>query len=141
MLTEKTSSLSPFQRTRGMLRLLARTVHRVWENQANSHRFMGAEASFLAPFRFPPRRPLPTVNVMLLSKTYREKYWGPYRFPWQVSRVPRRDHQSIIPSWFKRARTRNHRANVMAAMRDPSVDYGCLVLPERRRGWHRFDWY
>src|SRR5262249_35399028 len=32
MLTEKTASLSTFQRTRGMLRLLARTVH-LWRNQ------------------------------------------------------------------------------------------------------------
>jgi hypothetical protein len=33
MLTEKTASLSTFQRTRGMLRLLARTVHLLWRNQ------------------------------------------------------------------------------------------------------------
>ncbi len=33
MLTEKTASLSTFQRTRGMLRLLARTVHHVWRTQ------------------------------------------------------------------------------------------------------------
>ena len=33
MLTEKTSSLSTFQRTRGMLRLLARTVHHLWRIQ------------------------------------------------------------------------------------------------------------
>src|SRR5208282_4618447 len=33
MLTEKTSSLSTFQRTRGMLRLLARTVHLLWKDQ------------------------------------------------------------------------------------------------------------
>jgi hypothetical protein len=33
MLTEKTASLSTFQRTRGMLRLLARTVHILWRNQ------------------------------------------------------------------------------------------------------------
>jgi|SRR5271157_1552407 len=32
MLTEKTSSLSTFQRTRGMLRLLARTVHLLWRD-------------------------------------------------------------------------------------------------------------
>ena len=31
VLVEKTSSLATFQRTRGMLRLLARTVHRLWE--------------------------------------------------------------------------------------------------------------
>ncbi|MBV8817578.1 MAG: ATP-binding protein, partial [Acidobacteriaceae bacterium] len=35
MLTEKTASLSTFQRTRGMLRLLARTVHLLWRNQPN----------------------------------------------------------------------------------------------------------
>ena len=34
VLTEKTSSLSTFQRTRGMLRLLARTVHLLWKNRA-----------------------------------------------------------------------------------------------------------
>ncbi len=33
LLTEKTASLSTFQRTRGMLRLLARTVHLLWRNQ------------------------------------------------------------------------------------------------------------
>ncbi|MBI4876744.1 MAG: ATP-binding protein [Acidobacteria bacterium] len=33
MLTEKTASLSTFQRTRGMLRLLARTVHYLWRLQ------------------------------------------------------------------------------------------------------------
>ena len=33
MLTEKTASLSTFQRTRGMLRLLARTVHHLWRIQ------------------------------------------------------------------------------------------------------------
>jgi hypothetical protein len=33
MLTEKTSSLSTFQRTRGMLRLLARTIHHLWRIQ------------------------------------------------------------------------------------------------------------
>jgi hypothetical protein len=33
MLTEKTASLSTFQRTRGMLRLLARTVHHIWRIQ------------------------------------------------------------------------------------------------------------
>ena len=33
MLTEKTASLSNFHRTRGMLRLLARTVHLLWRNQ------------------------------------------------------------------------------------------------------------
>ncbi len=33
MLTEKTSSLSTFQRTRGMLRLLSRTVHQLWRIQ------------------------------------------------------------------------------------------------------------
>jgi hypothetical protein len=33
MLTEKTSSLSTFQRTRGMLRLLARTVHLLWKSR------------------------------------------------------------------------------------------------------------
>jgi hypothetical protein len=33
MLTEKTASLSTFQRTRGMLRLLARTVHHMWRIQ------------------------------------------------------------------------------------------------------------
>ena len=33
MLTEKTASLSTFQRTRGMLRLLARTVHLLWRNR------------------------------------------------------------------------------------------------------------
>ena len=33
MLTEKTASLSTFQRTRGMLRLLARTVHHLWRTQ------------------------------------------------------------------------------------------------------------
>ena len=33
MLTEKTSSLATFQRTRGMLRLLARTVHSLWTQQ------------------------------------------------------------------------------------------------------------
>ncbi len=33
LLTEKTSSLSNFQRTRGMLRLLARTVHLLWRSQ------------------------------------------------------------------------------------------------------------
>ena len=33
MLTEKTASLSTFQRTRGMLRLLARTVHLLWREQ------------------------------------------------------------------------------------------------------------
>ena len=33
MLTEKTASLSTFQRTRGMLRLLARAVHHVWRTQ------------------------------------------------------------------------------------------------------------
>jgi len=32
-LIEKTSSLSTFQRTRGMLRLLARTVHQLWKEQ------------------------------------------------------------------------------------------------------------
>lgn len=31
VMTEKMSSLSTFQRTRGMLRLLARTVHRMWD--------------------------------------------------------------------------------------------------------------
>ena len=34
MLTEKTASLSTFQRTRGMLRLLARTVHLLWRGQS-----------------------------------------------------------------------------------------------------------
>ena len=33
VLTEKTASLSTFQRTRGMLRLLARTVHWLWKNR------------------------------------------------------------------------------------------------------------
>jgi hypothetical protein len=33
MLTEKTASLSTFQRTRGMLRLLARTIHQLWRTQ------------------------------------------------------------------------------------------------------------
>lgn len=33
MLTEKTASLSTFQRTRGMLRLLARTIHQLWRIQ------------------------------------------------------------------------------------------------------------
>jgi hypothetical protein len=33
-LVEKTSSLSTFQRTRGMLRLLARTVHHLWNDQS-----------------------------------------------------------------------------------------------------------
>jgi hypothetical protein len=33
MFKEKTSSLVNFQRTRGMLRLLARTVHHLWQNQ------------------------------------------------------------------------------------------------------------
>jgi len=33
MLTEKTASLSTFQRTRGMLRLLARTVFQLWRTQ------------------------------------------------------------------------------------------------------------
>jgi hypothetical protein len=33
MLTEKTSSLSTFQRTRGMLRLLARTAHLLWNQR------------------------------------------------------------------------------------------------------------
>lgn len=33
LLTEKTASLSTFQRTRGMLRLLARTVHHLWRIQ------------------------------------------------------------------------------------------------------------
>lgn len=33
MLTEKTASLNTFQRTRGMLRLLARTVHQLWRIQ------------------------------------------------------------------------------------------------------------
>jgi len=33
LLTEKTATLSTFQRTRGMLRLLARTVHSLWEQQ------------------------------------------------------------------------------------------------------------
>jgi hypothetical protein len=33
MLAEKTASLSTFQRTRGMLRLLARTVHHIWRIQ------------------------------------------------------------------------------------------------------------
>jgi hypothetical protein len=33
LLTEKTSSLSTFQRTRGMLRLLARTTHLLWKEQ------------------------------------------------------------------------------------------------------------
>ena len=33
MLTEKTASLSTFQRTRGMLRLLARTIHHLWRTQ------------------------------------------------------------------------------------------------------------
>ena len=33
VLTEKTSSLANFQRTRGMLRLLARTVHDLWQKQ------------------------------------------------------------------------------------------------------------
>ncbi len=33
MLTEKTSSLDTFQRTRGMLRLLARTAHSLWKNK------------------------------------------------------------------------------------------------------------
>ncbi|MHB1424619.1 MAG: ATP-binding protein [Gemmataceae bacterium] len=33
VLTEKTASLSTFQRTRGMLRLLARTVHLLWKNR------------------------------------------------------------------------------------------------------------
>ncbi len=33
MLTEKTASLSTFQRTRGMLRLLARTAHQLWRTQ------------------------------------------------------------------------------------------------------------
>jgi hypothetical protein len=33
MLTQKTSSLSTFQRTRGMLRLLARTAHLLWQQR------------------------------------------------------------------------------------------------------------
>jgi hypothetical protein len=33
LLTEKTASLSTFQRTRGMLRLLTRTVHLLWKNR------------------------------------------------------------------------------------------------------------
>jgi hypothetical protein len=33
MFKEKTSSLNNFQRTRGMLRLLGRTVHHLWQNQ------------------------------------------------------------------------------------------------------------
>ena len=33
VLTEKLSSLSTFQRTRGMLRLLARTVHVLWRDR------------------------------------------------------------------------------------------------------------
>ncbi|MEI7635126.1 MAG: DUF499 domain-containing protein, partial [bacterium] len=33
VLTEKTSTLSTFQRTRGMLRLLARTIHQMWKTR------------------------------------------------------------------------------------------------------------
>ena len=65
MLTEKTASLSTFQRTRGMLRLLARTVHHLW-------RIQPADAySIHAHHLDPAFEPIRTeVNVKLMQGQY-----------------------------------------------------------------------
>jgi hypothetical protein len=65
MLTEKTASLSTFQRTRGMLRLLARAVHHLW-------RIQPADAYAIHTHHLDPGfEPIRTeVNVKLAQSQY-----------------------------------------------------------------------
>jgi hypothetical protein len=65
MLMEKTASLSTFQRTRGMLRLLARTVHHLWRIQPPDA--LSIHAHHLDP-AFEPIRT--EVNVKLAQGQY-----------------------------------------------------------------------